>query len=866
MSSKNGTLNFVLIGAKSTGKTIYLSTLWGKGHLRHRDSEDKKYLTSTWNYIKEHGLAKATAGKYKELNFTYMHDSFGRIEFSMDDYDGSFTETVSEEDENTKIQRNKLFDSVNESEGIFFFLPYEKTLERLEEFAQEIDAFINLAQFDSHNKSPIPASIVVTKWDDSSDYMSENEEEACLSYIKNNEHLNRAYTLIRKSFKQFKIIPLSSFENYNLLEPLNYSLEKTFEQWFNRANELKVNKEYNKLINYLTIRYFDTKFNKQYNFLTLYTEVQELYVSTIEEDLHQKETIEEREKYLDEVKEYYQTKKELLEPFYMALEKEKKTKKLKKARNIGITFVTLSSLVLGGISYKSKLDVDEAYNLILDKYKKEATSIDLKEDITLFLNKYPTESSFIYSFSDIPKKRKKIKEISTELIMKQKKELKEEENQIMKDTKLTADEKQKKLNILTLKADAVKKEELNQKSKLLEAETITTSWLKDAVDCSKNCTKESGLNRIEHLFSELKNNSKIIRNEEVEKQEKSLYEKWNMIKSEIEEVERKKIFEEEKSNILSTLEDSNSINEVIEIISNMTEEFFEDEAIKSKILNTLKEIKKDEFQTEKGKEHFKALELSGSKDNFSLYLTKNIVPFIELKEAYEKLLLSIKKVKTLNGFNSINFNSVNKFEFFEQNDIKNKLNNTMDEIYNDLYEDKPSDKFELEGRKNWLNRIDKLDNFRINGFDYSYTFNDSQISELNKIKDELERIKDIKQNGISKVLVSIIGAEDNSLHFVCGITSAGRSGEEVTIKGFSSDLTYENKYEKCENNRISFTDKIMLKADIKYDLHLVEENYLHDFEVSTIIDFSLEELYDISEGKKMNKFLDNNKLKLTFER
>jgi len=44
MSSKKEMLNLVLIGARNSGKTVYLSTLWGKGLLRDLGAPTQEYL------------------------------------------------------------------------------------------------------------------------------------------------------------------------------------------------------------------------------------------------------------------------------------------------------------------------------------------------------------------------------------------------------------------------------------------------------------------------------------------------------------------------------------------------------------------------------------------------------------------------------------------------------------------------------------------------------------------------------------------------------------------------------------------------------------------------------------------------------
>ncbi|NPA54447.1 MAG: hypothetical protein GXO21_07250, partial [Aquificae bacterium] len=587
----------------------------------------------------------------------------------------------------------------------------------------------------------------------------------------------------------------------------------------------------------------------------------------------------------------------------------------------------LSSLAVAGVSYKNKLDVDEDYNSILDKYEKEAKNIDIKEDISLFLKKYPTQSSFFYAFSDIPKKREKITMIMNELDIKQREEIEKKEEKIVNDINMTADEKKREIALLSFDAPLSKQKQLNQKIKNFDEKTITDEWVNTVKECLRSCNNESDLERIDSLFKKLDDSQDIIRNREVENQKKNLskkrleikkkieqdkrdswmskvddclkncqsrdsfntidelldssnelektdkikeYEKILVTKkseilNKIEEEEKRKKLEEDKSNILSKLEDASTINEVIESTLEISEEFFEDEVIHTKLLNTLKEMKKDEFQTEKGKEHFKALEVSGSKDDFHSYLTENIVPFMELKEEYEKLLKRIAKVDTLNDFNSINFKVVKKFEAFEQSSIKEKLDKKMDEIYDDIYDGKPSDKFETDGIRNWLNKIKKLDNFRLDDIEYSYGFNDNKKSEIKKIEDRNNKIKEIKQNGVSYISVALKGMEDNSLHFECGMTIAVRTADDVTIEGFSSFLD-KNENRKCSSNTIFFRNQITLEEDKRYQLDFEEEGIAHTYEFRTYISFSLEELYTLSQGKEITKWIDNNKLELIFER
>ena len=215
-----------MIGAKSTGKTTYLSLLIrGKSPLTPVGQETIEYLNEKCDYIKKHKKTEPTPAMHKVLRFKYDYTDTEGSEFTIEDYDGKFAETVFEEDENTKNERDKLRKSIYNSEGCIFLLPYEDDPSRLKKFVDEIAEFIRFANFntqDTPEKSPIPATIMITKWDDSEYFKSEDEEKKVLAYIDENEIIHNAIQHIKNNFKHTQIVPVSSFKNYNMLKPIEF--------------------------------------------------------------------------------------------------------------------------------------------------------------------------------------------------------------------------------------------------------------------------------------------------------------------------------------------------------------------------------------------------------------------------------------------------------------------------------------------------------------------------------------------------------------------------------------------------------------------------------------------------------------------
>ena len=119
--------NIVLVGAKSTGKTVYLTALYLLPFIRVTDKETLEYLKPLKEQFEKRDIPATNAG-YQELFFEYKRGDFN-LRFQIDDYDGKFAEQFSS-DENKELKK-KLEDNIRGAEGMMFFLPYEEYLDLL---------------------------------------------------------------------------------------------------------------------------------------------------------------------------------------------------------------------------------------------------------------------------------------------------------------------------------------------------------------------------------------------------------------------------------------------------------------------------------------------------------------------------------------------------------------------------------------------------------------------------------------------------------------------------------------------------------------------------------------------------------------
>ena len=283
---KNKNINFVLVGAKATGKTVYLASLYLKTKfITSKNAKTTAYLKNLADTLLEGKYPSATSGSLYDLLFDYKNEDFNcTIQF--DDVDGYFIETLSEKDENTQRERDKFINKLSSSEGIIFFFPYEtETYEKsIKEFNYQIDTVISTLKeiHEDKDKIPVPVSILVTKWDMNSAYKSEDEEDKAIEYIENHKFFKLAKEKIEQNFNNSKIIPISAIgsdinklEPYNLEKPIDFFLTKVYTIWTNRLSELEEKPE-EQLI-FLSKIYTDIQFYKNGLYKELYLNLEEEY-------------------------------------------------------------------------------------------------------------------------------------------------------------------------------------------------------------------------------------------------------------------------------------------------------------------------------------------------------------------------------------------------------------------------------------------------------------------------------------------------------------------------------------------------------------------------------------------------------------
>ena len=294
---RKGVLNFVLLGAKSTAKTWYLKHLAKRKEISAIDEVTINYL----DQIKDE--TQATSISYTELFFNYKNNEFN-IEFQIDDYDGNFVETWHNSSIN-KEYKDKLTEYVKESEGIFIFLPYEDNHdnEKLAKMEKEIDFFIHKIKEEygeEHNSLPIPIVFVVSKWDKSQYFKTENEIEKAKEYLASNKTLKLIQEKVMKHFGSSEVMPLSSEKDYNMLNPIQHILEVTFKKWEEEITQLQETNELEELLKFLKEKLYDIKFYKDGKYKKLYEEVEAEIAPLYLEKIQTIDNIVEFDSYLNE--------------------------------------------------------------------------------------------------------------------------------------------------------------------------------------------------------------------------------------------------------------------------------------------------------------------------------------------------------------------------------------------------------------------------------------------------------------------------------------------------------------------------------------------------------------------------------------
>jgi len=254
-------MRFVLIGAKSTGKTYYVAKLANKGSkINMMSDETREYLNRINDQIDSGRDPDPTSSGWVELCFGYT-DSRYRLNFRLDDFDGAFVENICDDKMSEKIEL--LLDTIVDSRGLLFLFPYEKpsdiesSSEKFKNIKRGLHCIIEaLEKRYPNQKSHIPVVIGVTKWDNSPDFDTTKsfieEKSAAIAYIKDIPDLNDTLEKIKNYFTQYEVIVFSSIEHYQMQKPLGFFIEKYHENMELKIENLEERKKDDELFKYLS--------------------------------------------------------------------------------------------------------------------------------------------------------------------------------------------------------------------------------------------------------------------------------------------------------------------------------------------------------------------------------------------------------------------------------------------------------------------------------------------------------------------------------------------------------------------------------------------------------------------------------------
>ena len=359
-----GNINFVLIGSRATGKSVYLTSLYL--NIKNITAQDKRttdYLKLMANQLEDGKYPSATAGNLHELMFNYKNDNFSSS-IQIDDVDGYFIETLSETDEHTQTERNKFIKNLELSKGIIFFFPYQEVFNEasIKEFNYQMDTIISILKkvYNNEELLPIPAVIAVSKWDDSPYYKNEDEVAKAIEYLEDKKFFRLAKDKLESYFSKLKIIPLSAIgqnihqiEPYNIEKPIEFFLKETYANWTTQIDKLKDNKE--ELFVFLSKIYFDIKLYNNGKYDKLYQELEKEYATKIFQELDGIETIEMyklfEEKNLHLINALFPKNRTKIIEIKNRLEK---SKKVKKWSGVTISLMAVGVVVVGIIAWNAK--------------------------------------------------------------------------------------------------------------------------------------------------------------------------------------------------------------------------------------------------------------------------------------------------------------------------------------------------------------------------------------------------------------------------------------------------------------------------------------------------------------------------------
>jgi hypothetical protein len=766
---KKGNINFVLIGAKATGKTVYLASLYlNEKSITSQDGHTIEYLKPLADALLEGQYPQATAGTLHELMFNYKDDNFA-CEFQIDDVDGYFIETMHKDDKATQKQRDTLIKNIKNSEGIIFFFPYEEEFneESIKNFNYEIDTVISklTKMYDKYDTIPIPVVIAISKWDKSPFFKSDNEYNKALEYIESNKFLKIAKEKIEHHFPNFSIIPMSSIgkdinnmEPYNIKKPIQFFLKETFRLWEEKIERIKNDKP--QLLKYLSKLYTDLKFWKNGKYNKLYDALEQSYADEIFNKLENINTYQEYKSIENEYKDVIlYLKDNNREKILQKAEKLKAKETIKKTSYTTVAFVLIGILGAGAFIW---------YNQV--KLKKEETKISRDIDI-VYKNSNDKEtikkiSEYENKFKDNPgiENKEKIERIKKDIQEKYKLKLQEilKNNSLitqysrLKELSSEVDDLDNSIDIATTIKDKFK--DISEiKNDYDEVKTFSLEDLNSLDNIVKKLKKlsDSDYSEIPKLNDDFKNTLKSI------------------------------------ANTIISQDDIDNIDLVDSIINAFAVLGINENDLIAKLND-----KKSSLLKEK---KFNDLKNSLSNRNFSD---------------------AILKIET---------DWDDSFNEEDKTKIINILNKKFNDKVEDILKEMPKNITNIDDFNVMKNKLDKIKNLaknnKIEKIDYFPKLNDDNNKKDQEMYELWKKYSDILENGVKPKTISFkADLEDNEpLGFKCG----DEDEIELSINDDSFTYSYEDSSTECEGLKISWPANATFKPG-KYNVIVKEKDMIKD--------------------------------------
>ncbi len=428
---QDGVISFVIVGAKNSGKTVFLSTLFGQEDaFVSANKKTKEYLEANWKRLKKGKTPSATSGIIKRLDFQYKSREH-TASFAIDDYDGYFVETLSDEDEHTQEDRNTLKKNIKKASGLLFLFPFERKHdeESLERFQYEIDTFIQLIReiYPNRKDLPIPTVIVIPKWDQSRYFKASDESRKVVEYIESVGEYKAASAKIKTFFADVAVMPVSSFgisidgihpvrgkiTPHNLSQVFDYLLNAAFHKFEQKALALQGEGNIPQLFRFLSTIHDDIRFYKDGKLIRLYREAENQYVSEVIDKLKNASSPGEQENILNEHAFLYQNlrNKELNKKIDALLKKRKA--KTKKRRSLKfLSFLLLAGLIAyGATAFKTYVEERNAF-VAIQHLDPKSMPEEMARNCSEYLNRYKSKS-LLLPLTDIPAHRDEVQRLLT---------------------------------------------------------------------------------------------------------------------------------------------------------------------------------------------------------------------------------------------------------------------------------------------------------------------------------------------------------------------------------------------------------------------------------------------------------------------